>query len=304
MEPVRRAYQLADTGIDPNGPIVNIHRRNDEFQDNNPGLSCLVNSIFTMLFPMVGCCAMKEVKPMHDTIVQRCGNIRYVIREPGCYCINPLCTTSYDVFMGLNDIEIEDMSANDQTGSPLKVSAQFVYRVSDSIAASYKTANLKKFLTDQGESALRAVLAHYPYDIDHHETECLRKHSDKIDNHLKDFLQTIVAPIGIKIEKFSLFSVGFEAKMEKLLLARQEAHAEVVARTTIAEGTAGILQEIFTRFKALGINLTEERKNTMATNLTLLLVNHGHTTLNIFEQNAPAQLMMPQQLPAPGVAKQ
>lgn len=311
MEPINSsAYQRQnnyipeDTGIKPNGPIININRRNDEFQDRNPELSCLVNSLFCLVSPFVGCCALTEVKPMYDKIIQRFGNVRYVLREPGCYCINPCCTSANDVYMGLNDIEIMNMSANDKTGSPLKVSAQFVYRVSDSISASYKTSNLYKFLKDQGETALRAVLAHYPYDVDHHETECLRKHSDNIDNHLRQFLQEIVNPIGIKIEKFSLFSVGFEEKMEKLLLAKQEAHAEVVARTTIAEGVTGILQEIFTRFNLLGVKLSEDKKNALATNLTLLLVNHGHTTLNIFESNAPAQLQMPQQLPPAAAAKE
>lgn len=305
MEPVApRVYRPVDNGIDPNGPVVGIHRRNQEFQDPNSNLSCLINSLFCLTFPFAFCCATKTVKTEHDTIVERCGVVRYVWRDPGCYCINPFCTTTYDIYMGLNDVEIENMSANDYTGSPLTVSAQFVYRVSDSISSSYKVRNLNKFLKDQGETALRAVLAHYPYDMDDHHSECLRRHSDKIDAHLKDFLQQIVAPIGIVIEKFSLFSVGFEAKMEKLLLAKQEAHAEVVARTTIAEGVTGILEQIFSRFNALGIKLTDDKKNALATNLTLLLVNHGHTTLNIFEQGAPSQMQLPQQLPSPGAAKQ
>lgn len=302
-QPINEPPQLKDLGIDPNGKIVNINRQNTEYADQNPGLSCTINALFCALFPILGCCACTQVRLMHDKIVSRFGTVRYVLREPGCYCINPLSTTTFDVFVGLNDVEIFDLKLNDLNRNPLLVSAQFVYRISESVYASYKTRELSKFLKDQGETALRAVLAEYPYDVDSHHTECLGRHSQKIDDHLKNWLQAMVAPIGIKIERFSLFSVGIQEKMEKLLLARQEAHAEVIARTTIAEGSAGILEEILKHFKVLGINLSETQRNNLATNLTLLLVNHGHTTLNIFESNAPSQMQLPQQLPPPAAAK-
>ena len=91
--------------------------------------------------------------------------------------------------MGVNTIEITKMGANDVHGSPLVISAQFSFRVRDSVAAHYKTYNRNSFIKEQAESALRAVAARYPYDIDHNNqdtnyTESLTHHSDKFDAQL------------------------------------------------------------------------------------------------------------------------
>jgi regulator of protease activity HflC (stomatin/prohibitin superfamily) len=189
--------------------------------------------------------------------------------------------------MGLQTVEIKTMGAADDHGSPLEVSGQFVYRIIDSVAANFKTRNLDKFLYEQGESALRAVVANYPYDVDssgHPGTQCcLSKQSDIIDKKLVKFFQSLVDHVGVKVETFRLISVRYPERMDKLLLARQEAQSQVTARRTIAEGTAGILEETLHRLKVLGIELSEKERNRFATNLTMLLVNHGHTTINIFD---------------------
>ncbi len=261
---------------------------------------------------------------MHDTIVSRCGIPNYILRQTGPHCIGVCCTETEDVYLGLKTIEIKHMTAADDHGSPIVVSAQFVYRIIDSIADTYRTDQLNRFLLEQGESALRAVVGRYPFDIDrsdfkvktmkyqpaksknedfvlveaeeeednnHVDAPCLAKQSPIIDQQLVKVFQTMVDFAGVKIETFRLISVGYPEKMEKLLLARQEAQAQVIARKTIAEGTSGILQETLSRLKVLGINLNKAEQNRFATNLTLLLVNHGHTTINIFDGgNQPSSL--------------
>ncbi len=107
-----------------------------------------------------------------------------------------------------------------------------------------------------------------------------------IEKHLSRTLQEMIKYVGVKIESFGIINIGFEEKMEKLLLARQEAQAEVMARTAIAEGTTGIIQETISRLNALGIKLSPDEQNKLAINLTLMLVNHGHTTLNLYQESA------------------
>jgi regulator of protease activity HflC (stomatin/prohibitin superfamily) len=277
-------------GIDPREHLFDTPRKNEDLAELSSCISCLWNSIFCFCLPLTCCSNIKVVKPMHDTIVSKCGVVTQVLKQPGPYCIGFCCTETEDVYMGLNMQEIKSMGANDLHGSPLVVSAQFVYRINDSIAATYKTSNLSKFLHNQAESALRIVVARYPYDIDStdpdqksNHQQCLRKPSENFDFMLVKVLQELVGLAGITIESFRLINVGYDPKMEKLLLARQEAQAEVTARVTIAEGTSGIIEETLSRLRTLGLTLTEAERNKFATNLTLLLVNHGHTTLNIFD---------------------
>lgn len=58
----------------------------------------------------------------------------------------------------------------------------------------------------------------------------------------------------------------------------------------IAEGTTGIIKETVSRLNTLGIKLTQGELNKFATNLTMILVNHGHTSLNIFDNGDKKQV--------------
>jgi regulator of protease activity HflC (stomatin/prohibitin superfamily) len=304
-----QAYQPVDNGIDPHEEPFSQHRDNEKIRELSCCLQSLWHTAFCCCLPFTCCCSVKTVKPMHDTIVSRCGIPNYILRQPGPHCVGFCCTDTEDVYLGLKTVEIKNMTAADDHGSPIVISAQFVYRVIDSIAATYRTNHLHQFLVEQAESALRAVVGTYPFDIDRNDTTnkqsrktkknevpvfeeddgnvaptpCLAKQSTVIDNQLVKVFQLMVDFTGVKIETFRLISVGYPEKMEKLLLARQEAQAQVIARKTIAEGTSGIIEETLTRLKTLGIRLTESEQNRFATNLTLLLVNHGHTTINIFD---------------------
>ncbi len=281
---------ISDKGIDPHAALFETKRDNEKLLELDCSISCLVNSLFWLCFPFTCCANIKTVTPMTDTIISKCGIVTEILREPGPYCVGFCCVETMDVYMGLNTIEINKKGANDLHGSPLTVSAQFVYRVTNSLNATFRTGNLEKFLTDQAESAMRAVLALYPYDVDDghskNKVDCLVKQSNHIDKKLVEVFQKMVDFVGVKIESFRLINVEYHQSVAKLLLARQEAQAEVTARTAIAEGISGIIKETVSHLKALGINLSQTELNKFATNLSLILVNHGHTTLNLFDGHA------------------
>ena len=182
-------YDPVDLGIDPHVKPLSQQRHDEKINE----LSCCISSIWHTLFccclPITCCGNIKTVQPMHDTIVTRCGIVNEVLRTPGPHCVGCCLTDTADVYMGLVTKEIQNMQCSDNHGSPIMVSAQFVYRIQDSVAAMYRTNKLDKFITDQAESALRAVVALYPYDFDIHDednthTLSLSKQSDKIDKKM------------------------------------------------------------------------------------------------------------------------
>lgn len=311
MSVTNNNYKAVDRGIDPYQIPLSQDLADEKLRDLPCFISAIWNTVFCCCMPFTCCFALKIVKPMKHTVVSECGIPTYILRQPGPHCIGVCCTETEDVEMGLDTKEIRHMAAADDHGSPIVVTAQYVYRIQDPLAAMYRTrqrdraAQLEKFIYEQGESALRSVVSMYPYDIDRKDSEnvstrklidddednsphpltspCLAKHSTAIDNQLVQVFQAMVSFAGIKIETFRLISVGYPEKMEKLLLARQEAQAQVTARKTIAEGTTGIIAETISRLKALGIELSDQDKNHFAQTLTLVMVNHGHTTINIFD---------------------
>lgn len=283
--------QYVDYGVNPQDPFK--RRPNRELQTLDSITDLFIKAMCCLTAPFSLLCSCYKVSYMNDLVTMHCGVVDGVYSEGGCLFLNPCCLTTETIYMGIRDIEINKMAANDSHGSPIECSAQFAYRISDQSRALYAVADLSRFLKDQGISTLRAIMAQYPYDVDHAEQECLRRHSEHIEIRLKEVLQTLVSFVGVHVEFFRINNVCFEKSMEKMLLARQEAQAEVTARTTIAEGAAGIVQETLKRLMALGIKLSVAESNRLATNLTLMIVNHGHTTINLFEETIDSRNGMP-----------
>lgn len=276
-----------DTGINPDIGVFDMEREDEEFKVPLALRiwSCVASAL---TFPLNIPCMITQVKPDEDKVVTRCGYVTSVLRRPGPHLVDPF-TSIIPVDMKLDILEITKTSVNDSRGNPLIVSAQFSYRVQDALSSIYAATNLKKYLIEQGASTLKAVLSNYPFDKgEDQKGPCLRMHSAEIENHLKNFLQEIVKRVGIKIEKFSLLSVTYDPLVEKLLLAKQEAEAEVIATQAIATGTVGIIQKIFQDLKGIGHELDEADRSQLAKNLTLMLVNRGGSTnLTLIQGSTP-----------------
>lgn len=306
-------YKPVDKGVNPYDTPFSGNRQDEKIQDLTGCISAVWHAVFCCCMPFTCCCNIKIVKPMHDTIVTQYGIPTRILRQTGPHCVGFCGTETEDIYVGLQNFEIKKMIAADDHGSPIVVTAQYVFRIQDSRAAAFRTSNLNNYIYEQAESALRNVAGMYPYDIDRHDEEhlpvkkvkkeqeetsllendeienlplttpCLSRHSSVIDKQLIKVLQEMVNFVGVKIESFRIVSVGYPENMQKLLLAKSEAQAQVTARRTIAEGTSGIIRETLQRLDKMGIKLSEADKNRLAQNLTLLMVNHGHTTINIFD---------------------
>ena len=75
--------QTKDKGIDPHSNLFEHARENEEIQELDSCISCVVSSIFCIVFPFTCCCSIKKVTPMHDTIVTQCGIPTQILRQPG-----------------------------------------------------------------------------------------------------------------------------------------------------------------------------------------------------------------------------
>lgn len=281
--------RIEDHGIEPGN--IFAPRQNSEY-NVPPEISCIAHTALCLCFPFACCCMCKTVKIMHDKVVTRMGFVSEVLRNPGLACINPCCTDYKDIYMGLQDIEIEDMKANDIEGNPLVVSAEFTYRVIDSVLASYMAADLKKHLKAQGEAALRAGLAEFPYDHADLRGNCLRTNSPAVQDRIQVIHQQYVATTGVKIENFRIYSIGIDSKMAPQLLKRQEAQAELIARGIIAEGSTGIVKDVVKHLQDGNVHMSDRDTAKFAMNLTYLISNTGgHTTIVMNDHDTTLPIM-------------
>ncbi len=78
--------------------------------------------------------------------------------------------------------------------------------------------------------------------------------------------------------------------MEKILLARQEANAYVIAKRTLTDGLADIASSTINNLEKYNdVEMTQEQIVAATTNLLYLLTHQGDTTLNLFPSQPPLQ---------------
>src|SRR5947207_1894731 len=118
-QPIPREYQLNDKGIDPRHELFSVPRKNEILDVSLGCFSYLRTALGCVGLPFIWCCMLKKVKPMHDTIVTRCGIVTEILREPGPYCLNPCCMDTFDIYMGLSEMELTNLPINDSHGNPL-----------------------------------------------------------------------------------------------------------------------------------------------------------------------------------------
>lgn len=94
MEP---ATFFVDKGIDPYKKPFQDKREDEKVQELPGCISAIWHTFFYLCMPCTCCCVITKVKPMHDTIVTRCGIVHEILRDPGPY-LTGCCIETQDVF--------------------------------------------------------------------------------------------------------------------------------------------------------------------------------------------------------------
>jgi regulator of protease activity HflC (stomatin/prohibitin superfamily) len=81
-----------------------------------------------------------------------------------------------------------------------------------------------------------------------------------------------VAIAGVEIVEVRISHLAYAAEIAQAMLRRQQANAVVSARSVIVDGAVGMVELALERLSERGIvDLDEERKATMASNLMVVL---------------------------------
>src|SRR5699024_5330221 len=89
---------------------------------------------------------------------------------------------------------------------------------------------------------------------------------------------TRVAPAGVIITESRITHLAYAAEIASAMLRRQQAEAVVAARQRIVEGAVGMVEQALDRLNERDVvELDEERKATMASNLLVVLVGENDT---------------------------
>ncbi len=221
------------------------------------------------------------VQPNEALVLILFGRYRGTITEPGWYwTVNPFTKAeSRKVSQRVHNFQTATSKINDAEGNPIEIAAVVVWRVVDTAKAVFDVDDYDDYVVVQSETAIRHLGTQYPYDDFQGDRTSLRGDPDTVAGSLHEELQQRLDDAGIEVVETRLTHLAYATEIAEAMLRRQQAAAVVAARRTIVEGAVGMVEDAL---EMLGerevVELDEERKATMVSNLLVVLTSENQTT--------------------------
>jgi regulator of protease activity HflC (stomatin/prohibitin superfamily) len=106
----------------------------------------------------------------------------------------------------------------------------------------------------------------------------LRGHTQKVAAHLKEEIHERLSVAGVEVIEARISHLAYAPEIAAAMLQRQQASAIIAARQKIVEGAVGMVEmalELLSRKNI--VQLDEERKAAMVSNMLVVLCSDQHT---------------------------
>jgi len=217
------------------------------------------------------------VSPNQGRVLQLFGAYRGTAREPGLRWANPFYTKRA-ISLRIRNFETAKLKVNDKRGNPVEIASVVVWRVVDTAEAAFQVDNYENYVHVQSEAALRNLATGYPYDAHKEGEVALSSHTAEISAKLKTEIQDRLEKAGVEVIETRVSHLAYSPEIAAAMLRRQQAAAVVAARQTIVEGAVGMVENALDMLAAKKvIDLDEERKATMVSNLLVVLCSEQNT---------------------------
>lgn len=184
-----------------------------------------------------------------------------------------------EISLRARNFESDKIKVNDKIGNPVLISVILVWRVNDTFKAAFEVDNYEDFVKVQTDSAVRKLAGTYPYD--HFEDEradiTLSSNFEQVNNNLEKEISERLEMAGLHVIEARIAYLAYAPEIAQAMLRRQQATATVAARFKIVEGAVGMVENALQMLsKKAIINLDEERKASMVSNLLVVLCGDSH----------------------------
>ncbi len=195
--------------------------------------------------------------------------------------------TSKKISLKVMTLNNSRQKVNDVLGNPVEIAVAVMWKVKDTAKAVFNVDNYKEYLSLQCDSAVRNVVKLYPYDVAENidttgdgvaDDGSLRGSTEIIVNRIKNEIADKVEEAGLEIVDVRITYLAYAMEIAAAMLQRQQAAAMVDARKLIVDGAVGMVEMALERLeKTQMVNLDEERKAAMVSNLLVVLCGNHDT---------------------------
>lgn len=255
------------------------------YYDTNPGLAVCVAAIGFVIF-ILGCVGYYTQEPNEARVMIFFGKYKGTCRRTGYYWVNPFVSRK-KLSLRIHNMDIQPIKVNDKIGNPVLIGMVLVWKIKDTYRAvfdidssslgvqgSISSLALEKFVSIQGDAALREVTGHYAYDqVDNNSDELtLRDGGDEINELLVRKLNERLAIAGIEVVEARINYLAYAPEIAAVMLRRQQASAIISAREKIVEGAVSMVKMALNRIEDEElVKFDEDRKASLVGNLLVVL---------------------------------
>jgi len=220
------------------------------------------------------------VAPNTARVLTRFGTYRGTVRQSGFFWA-PWFTRCVKRTLRAQNLNTPTIKVNDLLGNPIEIAATVVWRVADTARNTFDVENGDKFVDIQSEAALRHVASSHPYDDGQHADvkTTLRGSRDEVASELQLELQRRLDRAGVEVLEARLSHLAYAPEIASAMLQRQQATAVIAARQKIVEGAVSMVEHALQMLSEKQVlQLDEERKAAMVSNLLVVLCSHNSPT--------------------------
>lgn len=238
----------------------------------------MIKMIWLAAFILIGVFLMPGlvvVNPNESSVLVLFGAYKGTIRKNGFWWVNPFFVKK-KISLRARNLDSEPIKVNDKIGNPIKIGVVMVWRVNNTFNAAFDVDDYVHFVDIQSEAAVRKLAGHYPYDnFEDEDAEItLRSGGEEVNNKLEAEISKRLSIAGIEVMEARINYIAYAEEIAGAMLKRQQATAIVAARTKIVEGAVGMVEMALESLsKKEIIELDEEKKATMVTNLMVVLTS-------------------------------
>ena len=220
----------------------------------------------------VMCIGFLVLKPNESAVLTLFGRYVGTIRRDGFHWVNPFYSKQR-LSLRARNFTTPTLKVNDKVGNPIDVAAVVVWIIKDTAQAAFDVDDFETYIKTQCEIALRDVVSTHPYDERRDEVVSLRGNTLAVSDLLKSSLQTSVDLAGLEVRDMRITHLAYAAEIASIMLRRQQAEALIQAREKMVDGAIGMVKMALDRFQAEGVDLAEQHRANLVTNMMMVLLS-------------------------------
>lgn len=256
--------------------VIGLLRLSDTDGDTL-GIVLLVLGFLLLIAAAVLSTGLIMVAPGEARVLQFLGRYVGTMRTDGLRWVIPF-THRRRISTRIRNHETAVTKVNDGDGNPIEIAAVVVWRITDTARAVFEVDDYDEFVNIQTETAVRHIATSYPYDAHGDEQLSLRENASEITEKLSLEIAARVEAAGVEVIESRITHLAYASEIAGAMLRRQQAGAVVAARQRIVEGAVGMVQLALQKLAEEDVvDLDEERKATMVSNLLVVLCSDRET---------------------------